>query len=747
VRYALVASLSLASLVLSCHRREWPGPTQEAQAPSAAPIAAPPPADDALPVVAIPPGGHPRIVLTTERLQGAARAALAGSGAWKRLQHDCVEYGDGKGESGYQGETWGIAALDLALCARVKHDDAAAKAAVAYLMALVDDDEKVGDKKGGLPAVKTNDGYPIRYRGFFAAMAYDWLFDRLTPEQRKHLADRFVDFCHWYRKEGYKTDDPIANHYMGYFGACAMGGLALEGDDPRGEELRQIARVMWSTQIVPAYRRLPGGDFPEGWQYARMPVAALAFYVDGEGRASKGGKALLDALPWLRATVAFQTHALLPDGVHFWDEADWSKKPARLAPEMLYAATLALPEGDDAARRALFLARQLAAGERDLEWNWLDVVADDPARAATDPRTGATSYEAPGTGTVFARTAWSKDAVWVAMNSGPPWGDHQHLDQGHFEIARGPDLLAIDPGDYDSYSTMSHNTILVDDDHENMRWTPNQGIWGKTATTARFEDANGVAYAEADFGAAYNPDGYPDDHAQRSVLRAERELVFSRSPLQGARGASARVVLYDRVTLAKPDYGATWTVHASSAPAVDGARTRVRVGGSGLVVTTLEPQGAKATVVREPTVKSEDMFTKNDPAEGITSFRVEVASPRGNIERRWLHVIAVGAAGDAPPDSVRIAGEGAAGTALDGEAYVFPTAGPQGAGGHGASPLSWREPAAVARVVVTGLAPNGRYAWSSARDGDACKIALRPDGDLVASAAGVAVVALHDCAR
>ena len=735
-------SVLLAFALLACHGHDiWPGLAPEAAPPASS---APGPAAPATPdpvATPLPSGGHPRLLLNDERLRAATAAANHASPSWNALVRNCREMASGKADSGYEGEQWSEAALDLAMCFRIRHDPSYGHAAVTYLMALVDDHENVGDHQGGLPAVKENDGYPIRHRGFFAALAYDWVYDLLSADQRKHVADRFVDFCHWYRKGGYKTDDPISNHYMGYFGACAMGGLALEGDDPRGVELRQIARVMWKTQIVPAYAKLPGGDFPEGWQYARIPLAALSSYVDAEGRARGDVKKLLADLPWLDETVVFQTHALLPDGVHQWDNADWSHKPAALLPESLYCAALALPKDDPHGDEALFVARSVSHVDGDSNWNWLRVLVDDGARKGTDPRHGPTSYVAHGTGTVMARTAWSADAAWVAMNSGPPWGDHQHLDQGHFEVVRGADSLIIDPGAYDAYSTMSHNSLLIDDHKENIRWAPNQGVWGKAAELPRSEDANGVVYAEADFGAAYDPDGYPQDNPERSVLRAERELVFSRTPLTGAHGTSARLVLYDRVTLAKTKYGVTWEMHTPVVPSVSANVATVGVGKSSVVVTTLLPV-AKSAQLKEPTVHIDNMFEQNDVADGISSTRTEEESARGAIERRFLHVIAIGAAGDALPPAVHVDGEGAEGAAIDGETYVFPVAGPQKTAG----PLAWRAPPTASKQIVTGLAPGGHYTASAATAGDVFRVALKPGGPLAASAAGTLAIDARDCA-
>jgi hypothetical protein len=736
----VAAFASLLASLIACSRERWPGP--KAEGSTSSPLR-PMPAAPEEPLAPLGPGGHPRILLTPERVAKLEALAHTQHPSWAAVQKNCGETVSGELESGYEGEDWANAALDLALCARFAKGADYGAAATKYLLALIDDKEKVGDKHGGLPAVEANDGYSIRNRGFLAAIAFDWLFDTLPPEVRKHAADRFDAFCTWYAKDGYKHDDPIANHYMSYFGACAMGGVALEGEDPRGSAMRKRARAMWSGEIVPAYKRLGGGDFPEGWQYARIPGSAIAFYVEAEGRASKRGeerKTVLD-LPWLRESIAFQAHALEPDGRHCWDNADWSKKPATPFPQQLYAAALALPKGDLAEEQALFLARAAVRPEEP-NWNWLQAIADDPGDKGEDPRKGATSYLARGTGTVLARTDWGAGAVWIGMNASPAFGDHQHLDQGHFEVVRGADALIIDPGDYDSYATITHNSILVDDAHENLRWTPNQGIWGKDVSIARFEDSGRAVYAEATFGAAYNPDGYPEEHRQRSVTRAERELVLSRAPIKGASGVSARLVIYDRVTVTKPTYGVTWAAHASVTPQSQANVTRISLGESSAIVSTLIPASATAKLLKEPTLKTDEMFMKNDPAEGIHSTRIEIASPKGHTERRFLHVIAIGGSGDRLPAAELIAGEGAEGASLDGEAYVFVASGPQIL----PAAFTYTAPMAATRHIITGLMPAARYGFATLASAGACRVSVLPGGSIAASQAGTIAINMPGCA-
>jgi hypothetical protein len=723
IRRWLALTLAAAGACGACmgaclHEDKWPGPI--GPPPAAQP---PPPTPSVLASGNLTHawGPHPRILLTADRLAAVSRQRAGSAPSWRRLAEQCEKASRETIEAGYEAWDWANATLDLAVCHRVTSRPEYAAATVKYFRAMLDDRRKVGDGAGGDDVVHHDDGYGIRTRGCFGAIAYDWIRDLpgMTPDVRTHAIDRFVAWTKWFSERGYSHDQPIANYYMGYFGAVAFGAIALDGDDPRAADLFRNTERMYEQEILPAYRRkLVGGDFPEGWQYGDMVGAVLAIFSDAESR-PVAQRSLFDELPWLRESVAHRTHALWPDGVHTFDTGDWSHKPAVAPAHLLLSLATVLPEGDIAARRARALAHlAVDSGE---EWHWLAALADDPLRGTQDPRRGPTSYLSGGTATMTARTDWSAQAVWVGMTSGPSLSDHQHLDAGHFEIVRGADPLIIDGGGYGAYSSLSHNVIAVDDKKENDTYAPNQGVWSDAARIARFEDSGRFVYALADYTSAYNPAGYPKDHPERSVLRAERELLFSRAPVDGV-GESARVIVYDRVTVAKPTYGVTFLLHGGSAPEVQSNAARVAAGKSAAYVTTLLP-GAAPQLVHEPTALGDGPYYVNDPAEGTSAVRIEVRSPRGEKDRGFLHALVVTATTARPPaPPARIEGEGVEGVAIDDEAYLFV----RDAAQPGTPPLAYQAPLGAVRHVVMSLRPEGRYAVDLQRDGDRCRVTLRP---------------------
>jgi hypothetical protein len=712
-------------------------------------------------------GPHPRILLTSSRLAALRDAGTTGS---KSLFDGCQKTRAENIGSGYEAWDWAHAALDLALCAKISGDATYRAAGMRYFGALLDDKSVIGDGQGGDFIVRHDDGYSIRTHGWIGAIAYDWLADapEMTPAVRRKAMDRFVAWTAWFKEKGYSRQNPISNYYASYFGAVAFAGLAGAGEDARADALSKQGETMWNQEIVPTFQsKLAGGDFPEGWQYGDLVGILLALYADAESRAHPTtARPLRSDLPWLEESIALREAALLPDGKHTYDGGDWSNKPAVAPPEMLSALAIVLPDGH--ARDEAGDLAQLARRGAKSDWKWLEALAPDPARPLAEPFAGPMSYFAKGTASIFARTSWGGGAVWFSLASAPTLSDHQHLDAGHIELVRGADPLLIDAGDYGAYSSLSHNVILVDDPlqssnpeeaaktHPIITYKGNQGRWSDTARIARFEDGGAYVYALADYASAFNPAGYPKERTDRAVSRAEREVFFSRrkGPDDVARAVggvgTGRLVVYDRITTTDPRFTTTFVLHGGRAPLVEGARAQFTTGRSTAWVTTLLPAGATSSVVDEThnTYSNDKAFFTNKPPDGVVSFRYEVASPTSppSTERRFLHEVLSGEAGDAARDAARlveIRGDHAAGVAVDGEAYVFSSDGPSVRAGS----LTYRAPVEASSHVVADLAPSAGYALSAVADGGECRVTLAPGGAKSASAAGVLAFDLtRECA-
>ena len=129
-------------------------------------------------------GPHPRILLTPDRLAAVRGLRAAGAPSWTSLQAHCDEDVHETIGSGYEAWDWVNAALDLALCQAITGRAEYAQAAVKYFRALLDDQYKVGDGGGGDAVVHHDDGYSIRTRGCFGAIAFDWLHDVARDDPR-----------------------------------------------------------------------------------------------------------------------------------------------------------------------------------------------------------------------------------------------------------------------------------------------------------------------------------------------------------------------------------------------------------------------------------------------------------------------------------------------------------------------------------------------------------------------------------
>lgn len=676
---------------------------------------------------------RPRLVLTRERLERARMSALGGSKVFRDIETECSRASRSLRRSGYEGWDWGHLVARCGMAWRITGKAEHAQAALIYLRALLDDRAIVGDGKGGDGVVRHDHGYPIRTHAFYSALAYDWLHDApgMTPELRTKIVDRLETWLDWYGESGYQRNGPVSNYFTGYFLALSFAGLATFGEDPRGDAMLQRAEALFDEKIAPRYKKLlAGGDWPEGWQYGDGAAVAMALFADGQKTARN--KDRLVELPWLRDIVRHHAHGLLPDGTTAHATGDWGSRPTRMPSRALEVLAMVLPSSDQAAAEARFLARHLRQ-EKD-DWAWIRLLADEPTAKVINPQKGQPSHLATGTGLLLARSDWGKDATFVSFQCGPSIeeADHQHADQGNFEIVRGNDLLLVSAAAYGAFASINHNTLLVDDRGTSLDYAPNQGAWGRDSQILRFVDANRYVYIEGDFTDAYRP-AKLQWGAKRSVLRAERALVFVRPET---------VVVYDRVRVADPSFGVTWAAHSLNEPQVTGKGLLVRKGASVLDLQPLLPKNARTRIVAEPETVKNARSPYQVNATWAPSFRMELAAPRGE-EVRFLTLAQAGGVGFAPRKADTIDGADVDG-AIIGEgkgsmAIVFPR--------KETTPSTfgkWKMKA-TERLIVVGLVPGQRYRIIGTAIESGCSVELKPGEDKMADEGGTLLVNMERC--
>ena len=690
----------------------------------------------AAPVVPEPSGAHPRIVLPDVRAawreqaraqHGPVKGAIAlCEDAHGSSEHDHAQY---------QGAAW-ASVMQACLVAWAATDSPVyAQTAIRFMTAVLDDLDLVGDGKGGDSAVRRDDGYAIRNIAPYTALAYDWLHDELTPEQRAHARERFKAWLDWYASKGYRADVAGSNYHAGYAIAATLIAIAQGGEaGADGTAMwRHVADDIWGKQIAAAlaeHGALDGGDWPEGWQYGPLSVAELALGA----RAMRGAGLTVPGVDkWLSGLLRHDIYALSPGDRVFAGEDTEAETP-NIDPGVLALDAVALGDAPPDDRRwARGELSRLGLADRDfLLYDALAGVGDRPQLAPRN--TWPTWYLAAGTSTLFARTRWDAQAMWfVAKCHGAIETDHRHPDAGDFVLARGKDDVIVDPSPYGSRSTLTGNAPTVVSAHLPDSYKPSQGYWGeRTGWDFATQRASGVVAARCDYA-----DQYKFQERRSDVPMARRDFVM----VPSADGKDAQLVVIDRADTGVAGRGMNLRFRTPGALALKGqtATATATIGGSQLAIAELGG-GATPTVAGPPAKK--DCFNDDDHKGQcvaarfpVNDFRVELPGPTPSV----VHVIAATAAGASAPAATVLGGgdaSGWSGVRLRGvrdSVVVWRDARAAATGSAiGADAFAYSAPAgaAVTHVILDAPEQNGKASVVAKRDGDNCAVAVTAGGEL-----------------
>jgi hypothetical protein len=301
------------------------------------------------------------------------------------------------------------------------------------------------------------------------SLAYDWLFDRWSPEDRARLKQILAEHgkvmyeaAEGSNDRGWWKDTWRQNHAWCNYGALGVTAVALAGDEPGVGTW--LAKAEWGYQHIFA-ELSEEGAYEEGvpyWGYGMESmirfITAVRPYVKTDFYAS----------PYLRKTHLFRLYMAGPSMgsiVNFGDgpTRDWhaiGPLLSRLAAE--YQQPL-----------AQWLAKALPE-RRDPDARMYELLWHDPALPAQGPDSLPTWHAFQATGFASARTNWGEDALTLHLRSGRAAVSHSHLDVNDFLLNAGGEWLLRDYGygrvgagyfdrtvTYFSNDTAGHNCLVI----------------------------------------------------------------------------------------------------------------------------------------------------------------------------------------------------------------------------------------------------------------------------------------------
>ncbi len=409
------------------------------------------------------------------------------------------------------------------------------------------------------------------------AIAYDWLYDSWSDEQRATLRNAMIEkglkpALEIYRKGNWWV---AAHHNWNQVcnGGIGMGALAI------GDEVPDLAGEILSGAVKSLPRAMkefgPDGAWAEGpgyWDYATTYNVVILAAMDSALGTDFG----LSQIPGFSRAGDFPIYAAGPVGKTF-NYADAGDKAGGAAQLFWFARKFDQP--DYAAYQAKFAAQSPRA--LDLLWgsSW-----DNPKMGGLPLDKYFRNSEV-----VTMRSAWDDpNALFVAFKAGDNKANHSHLDLGTFVLDALGQRWALDLG-ADNYNLPAyfgnkrwtyyrlraegHNTLVI-----NPGEGPDQDP--KAATTiTRFDAQPQRAFALADLTPAYKPHA---QQVQRGLALLERRMVLVQDEIKAEKPAEVWWFMH---------------THATVQIAADGTTATLTQGKARLWARLLSPAEAKFEVL------------------------------------------------------------------------------------------------------------------------------------------------------
>ncbi|MBI3944569.1 MAG: heparinase II/III family protein [Armatimonadetes bacterium] len=526
------------------------------------------------------------------------------------------------------------------------------------------------------------------YVRLYALSAYDWLYDSLTPEQRKGIGrSLFAPLLSWY--EGARRGNPTQIYYgdelMGWYLGLVFLGADVEGADEQTcikllrDEYDQYINLFRTRAAEPDGVVLAGA-----LGYTTQFIGAEVGFLDS-WRAAIGG----NFARYFPKRAYFGTYSLwntiAPGGsrriTYGWSDehhTDNHLDPMHL-PYLMRVGDLYADMGDLVDVEALAaVAERQAPRDHDRFLNYgvcyltpaspLLMSAPVPSREqiqAVLARLPRARHFPDPIGHTFMNSGWGENDTYAMFVAGRQTFIRKHYDENHFTIYK-KGFLAMDTGaqisgDGDApgggrlhqtnyyMDTIAHNCVLIRMEGEEF-----PGFWGHKsavnngsmnrnydAVVKAFETNDRYTYLSSDASPCYNPE--KADEVIRQFLFVYPDYF----------------VVFDRVGSKRADQTKTWLFHTQHEPRVQGDTFAAEHWDGKVFARTLLPRVPSLSKIGGPgkefwadgknwppaDQKQTYMHKDGEPTPDRNLFgqwRMEVTSTQEQRRELFLHLIQVG---------------------------------------------------------------------------------------------------------
>ena len=514
------------------------------------------------------------------------------------------------------------------------------------------------------------------------AMAYDWMYDDLTPDQRKLYGERAV-YCAQQCYRSWRHSD-FNNHIYLEYGPVLYVGVGLYGDGIDDASTRRMtldALELLYKHFLPAHDYVNMGD--GGWQES-MGYHAFFTYEFAqvvELWANATGEDIWKSFSGLDGEAYYQVYNLRPFDKHRVNVADNGDAGAADSQVLAYLPLVSRRRHDGLARAwSDWMVSQMELESKAGEARALDghkffpyVLWYDPTVPAVEPESLPLAHVFRGYGWVPMRSSWKDDATFALFVCSPNWyGGHQHCDNNSFVIHKYAPL-ALDTGSYDTGSghrgnyyarTIAHNTITVFDPDEKFTG----GTWGVSSAEAVSNDGGQVYMTAPQFVSEVGPGSRFDRSRllayevtdQYTYTAGDATKAYSGHKLREFTRAFLHLrpdifVVFDRVESTRPEFKKRWLLHTQTEPGTDGQTFTVVNGPGKLWGRTLLPQTVQYESVggegKEFWVDGKNWPPPKGVKPDTGRWRLEVSPAQPATRDYFLHVLYATASTDqAHPD-------------------------------------------------------------------------------------------------